>query len=90
MNEKRVAYAGFEEILENLYGMKDALEAEKEQARNKALEEVELAFAEKYGRIQKAIENASYVVEEKEEPQEEAVEEDAEQCNEEVVDEAEE
>ena len=63
MDEKRVAYAGFEGILENLYAMKEALDGEKEAAKAKAIEDVELAFADKCERIQKAIENASYVVE---------------------------
>lgn len=77
MDEKRVAYAGFETILDNLYAMKEALDGEKEAAKAKAIEEVELAFADKCDRIQKAIENASYVVEEPlaEEVVEEVVEE---------------
>ena len=42
MDEKRVAYAGFETILDNLYAMKEALDGEKEAAKARAIEEVEL------------------------------------------------
>jgi len=76
MDEKRVAYAGFEAILENLYAMKEALDGEKEAAKAKAIEDVELAFADKCERIQKAIENASYVVEDEPVAEEDDVAED--------------